>query len=251
MPPNALSGSDDFREQLSAWRDGALPDEASRFVLKRLLQDDALRAEVGRWQVIGDALRRQPQQRPVCDVAARVATALDDAAFSETALGAVITPATVSASRSALRRPALRWVATAAAVGMAAVLLWPAAPGPDADAPPALVAATSGTPAPDITAAPTTVEATPASAVAALRSAPVVVASRRNLPVPLRVASVPDDTLVARVPPLVRAPQPTPEQLAPLPAVDDVPSRPWPRSAPGQDTYTVEYTAPTAAPPRQ
>ncbi len=55
---------------------------------------------------------------------------------------------------------------------------------------------------------------------------------------------------VAAVPPLVRAPQPTAEQLAPLPAVD-APSRPWPRSASEQDVYTVDYSVPAAAPPRQ
>lgn len=240
MTPNAAAGPDDFREQLSAWRDGALPDEASRFVLKRLLQDDALRAEVGRWQVIGDALRAQPQRQPSNDIAARVASAID---------------ASSVAPRQSARRPAMRWMASAAAVGLAAVLMWPSAPEPGGEAASALVAS-----APVTASSPALATSTPNVATARIasspiptpaRSAPVLVASNRDLPVPLRIVDGAEaDTLVARVPPLVRAPQPTPEQLAPLPAVD-AQSRPWPRSAQGQGAYTVEYAAPAAAPPRQ
>jgi negative regulator of sigma E activity len=72
MPTNPAS-NDDFREQLSAWHDGALSDEAARFVLKRLLADDTLRAEVGRWQAVGDVLRRERQQVVAGDLPARVA----------------------------------------------------------------------------------------------------------------------------------------------------------------------------------
>jgi anti-sigma-K factor RskA len=82
MPESTSPRPDDFREQLSAWHDGALPNDAARFVSRRLLNDEALRAEVGRWQVIGDALRRQPQQQtsrtssrcltvPICSPATR------------------------------------------------------------------------------------------------------------------------------------------------------------------------------------
>jgi len=222
MSPNAPAGPDDFREQLSAWHDGALPDETSRFVLKRLLRDDALRAEVGRWQVIGDALRRQPQQRASTDLSARIAEAL--AAEDRRASAVSAAPGRVAA-----RGGALRWFATAAALGLAAVLMWPSGPGGGADDPAPLVA---GTFAP---------AATPALPAAPSRPTP--------LP-PRRIEVASPESLVASVPPLVRAPQPTPEQLAPLPAVD-APSRPWPRSASEQDVYTVDYGVPAAAPPRQ
>ena len=217
MSPNAPAGPDDFREQLSAWHDGALPDEASRFVLKRLLRDDALQAEVGRWQVIGDALRRQAQERPAVDLASRVAAAV----------AAEDGPARPAATTARAR--ALPWLATAAALGLAAVLMWPSSPmpvGSDADA---LVASA------------------PAVPVVSAR----VASPSRPLPMPPRRAeALPPSALAAAVPPLVRAPQPTPEQLAPLPAVD-APSRPWPRGASAQDAYTVDYGMPPAAPARQ
>lgn len=220
MSPNAPAGPDDFREQLSAWHDGALPDEASRFVLKRLLRDDALRAEVGRWQVIGDALRSQAQARPPADLAARVAAAL-------AAADAPAHPAATMATKPTAG--ALRWLATAAALGLAAVLMWPSTPTPAGSDPGALVASAPVAPLPSARVAPPS----------------------RPLPMPPRRAeALPSSVVVAAVPPLVRAPQPTPEQLAPLPAVD-APSRPWPRGASAQDPYTVDYGVPPAAPARQ
>jgi hypothetical protein len=223
MSPNAPAGPDDFREQLSAWHDGALPDEASRFVLKRLLGDESLRAEVGRWQVIGDALRRQPHQRPVGDLPARVAVAVA-ADEARRAADAPVIPGAVP-----VRSGSLRWLATAAALGLMAVLAWPSDPVPVAGDAATLMA-----------------EAPVPSVATALPAGP-----SPPLPMPPRRAEAnPSAALVAAVPPLVRAPQPTAEQLAPLPAVD-APSRPWPRSASEQDVYTVDYSVPAAAPPRQ
>jgi len=223
MSPNAPAGPNDFREQLSAWHDGALPEEASRFVLKRLLRDESLRAEVGRWQVIGDALRRQAQQRPAGDLPDRLAAtvAAED--------GRMVAHAPVNPSAVPRRAGSLRWLATAAALGLVAVLVWPSDPVPVArDAEPLIA------------------EAPVPSAAAARPALP-----SRPLPMPPRRAEAsPSASIVAAVPPLVRAPQPTPEQLAPLPAVD-APSRPWPRNASEQAVYTVDYGVPAAAPPRQ
>lgn len=216
MSPNAPAGPDDFREQLSAWHDGALRDEASRFVLKRLLQDEALRAEVGRWQAMGDALRRASQQPTATDLPVRVAAALSaDAGRSASS---------PRANPAARWIAAGRWMASAAAVGMAAVLFWPSAP--DVGNEPALAS---------------TMRASPAAAPARMAS----------WPVPMRVeASLSASTPEISVPPLVRAPQPTPEQLAPLPAVD-APGRPWPRSAPHDAAYTVDYGVPPVEPSRE
>lgn len=248
MPPNAATaGPDDFREQLSAWRDGALPDEASRFVLKRLLQDDALRAEVGRWQVIGDALRGHAQQRPATDVAAPLAEAIEHESIGHR----LVTDQTASLAPSR-RAPALRWMATAAAVGMAAVLMWPAAPEPNAAPERGQIASAPGPAARDLPVSGPEPRVIVAASAASrdVRAAPMV-ASSRNLPVPLRIGtSTGADALAARVPRLVRAPQPTPEQLAPLPAVD-APSRPWPRRGVADGVYTVDYAAPAAVPPGQ
>lgn len=212
MSPNAPADPDDFREQLSAWHDGALSDEASRFVLRRLLRDDRLRAEVGRWQVIGDTLRRQAQERPTVDLASRVAATV-------AAEDAPARPATATA-----RAGALRWLATAAAVGLAAILIWPSTPAPVGGSARDLVALAPAAPVVSVPVAP----------------------PGHPLPMPpRRVEAVPVDTRVAAVPPLVRAPQPTPEQLAPLPAVD-APSRPWPRGDAPQGAYTVDYGVPAA-----
>lgn len=109
---NTHPPSDDFREQLSAWHDGALSAEASRFVLRRLLADEILRAEIGRWQAVGDVLRRQRIERVDAGMAGRVTTVI----------GAE--PVT-SLPRSLRSDSRIGWWATAVVVGMAAVLLLP------------------------------------------------------------------------------------------------------------------------------
>lgn len=221
MPMNPAA-NDDFREQLSAWHDGALPDEASRFVLKRLLQDEALRAEVGRWQLVGDVLRRDRPVAAAGDIASRVAAALE---AERLAVPAVAKAGGTTVGRSS----ALRWTATAAAVGLAAVLVWPASsPTPQLAAPTAIAAMPEA----------------PAIGMAVRAASPAL----RDTPAPLVAVPARDpDARVASVPPLMRAPQPTPEQLAPLPAVD-VPSRPWPRGGAVDGAYTVEYAVPSAVP---
>jgi len=86
-----------------------------------------------------------------------------------------------------------------------------------------------------------------ASAMAALnRVAPVPIEVPirpivRSEPLPpLRRVDFDAAALTASVPLLVRAPQPTPEQLAPLPAAE-VPSRPWPRSSGAMEPFSVDY----------
>lgn len=221
MSPNAPAGPDDFREQLSAWHDGALPEEAARFVLKRVMHDVTLRAEVGRWQVIGDALRRQPQRPASVDLAKRVAVAVAEE-------GRRASPVAAASSNRVAGRGRLRWLATAAAVGMAAVLMWPSAEMPVSEG-----------------------SAAPVAVVVPVGSTAPLARPNRLRPIPPRLAEpVGSASAVASVPPLVRAPQPTPEQLAPLPVVD-APTRPWPRSAAGEGTYAVDYRVPAAVPSRQ
>ena len=206
-PPPHDGGSDGFREQLSAWHDGELGDEASRFVLRRALHDAAVRAELGRWQAVGDVLRRQAQRLPRPGFADAVAAAIE-------ADGVVPRPATVPSARPPRARAGAWW---AAAAGVAfAALLW--RPGVPQEARPQITAA--------------------------LPIEVPIVPIRRVAPMPLRPA--PEPVAVARadaVPPLVRAPQPTPEQLAPLPSVD-APSKPWPRGADRGAVYTVDYALP-------
>lgn len=213
---------DDFREQLSAWHDGALPDEAARFVLKRLLQDDALRAEVGRWQAVGDALRRQGQALPRVDVPGRVQARI----AREAAVGVIASGP--RAPQRAAHRPSRRgalW-AGAAAIGLGALLL---RPFDDAAAPATLA---------DRPAAPVAPAARPAAAFVDLHAG---LPARERSVAPRMIPPDGATRSAMEVPPLVRAPQPTPEQLAPLPAVE-APSRPWPRSASAPAAFTVDYS---------
>lgn len=230
MPESTSPSPDNFREQLSAWHDGALPTDAARFVARRLLQDEALRGEVGRWQVIGDALRRQPQQQPRPDFAARVAAALDVEALAGEPSRSALRPAEVAQSSPRRRPLALGW-ATAAALALAAVLMLPREEAAE-------------TPGFGMASSP--------AGIAASADAPSVAAPRRTqsintvAPILRRVADAPSSAsiAVASVPPLVRAPQPTAEQLAPLPAPAEPAARPWPRSGAANSAYAVDYAVP-------
>lgn len=209
----STTAPDEFREQLSAWHDGALAPEAGRFVQRRLDGDAALRAQLGRWQAIGDALRRQAQAPVSSGLAGRVARALEAEAL----------PAQPPA-RIALA-PRRRWplIASAAASAFALVLAWPEPEG----SPPVPAA-----PSPLVAQAPA------AAALPAARPLPA------PAPTPLRPESRPLPAPAAAEPPLLaRAPQPTAEQLAPLPAID-APSRPWPRSRHAAPAFTVDYSVP-------
>ncbi len=211
MPSN--SAPDDFREQLSAWHDGALSAEASLFVLKRLLHDDALRAGVGRWQAIGDALRQQP----LAAVGARMPERVSAAIIAEST-----EPSRVRVvARSGRLAPGLGWWATAAVVGVAAVLLLPGQIATEQASSPDEPVLAMVSPSQDVPTRPL------------IRNA--------ALP-PLQVPQPNIDAaaLVVFVPPLVRAPQPSAEQLAPLPAIE-APSRPWPRSGGMPQAFRVQY----------
>lgn len=198
-PPTTPS---DFREQMSAWYDGELPAEAGRFVARRVLDDAQLRAELGRWQRVGDVLRRQPVDQPPVDLPQRIAQALPE-------------------SRRFPRNAAL-----AAGVVMFGLLLWaplgPPGGAPPGDTGPALAAGAVTAPAPPVVVAP--------------MPRPVSVEP------PLRAAAAPP--AMAQVPLLVRAPQPSPEQLAPLPPIEqpsEPPARPWPRGEGANPAFVVDY----------
>ncbi len=230
MPESTSPRPDDFREQLSAWHDGALPNDAARFVSRRLLNDEALRAEVGRWQVIGDALRRQPQQQTSPDFAARVTAALDAEALAAEPMSSTSSRAEASQSLRRSRPLALGW-ATAAALALTAVLVLPRdeaaeAPGFAAASAPAVMAASADAPS--------------------LPTPRMTQSGNSVAPILRRVAVAPSSAsmAVASVPPLVRAPQPTAEQLAPLPPPPEPAARPWPRSGGANAAYAVDYTVP-------
>lgn len=209
-PPNT---ADDFRERMSAWHDGELPAEAARFVARRVLGEAGLRAELGRWQLVGDVLRRQPVARPPAGLAGRVGQALQD-------------------DRPA-SPPAWPWAAAVAGLGLSGILGALLFSGPPA----------GGGTERSLAAAP--VASAPPLPVASPVASPVVERSVAQVPVepPLRPILRPA-AAVAEVPVLVRAPQPSPAQLAPLPPAEPIPeppARPWPRGDAGSAAFVVDY----------
>lgn len=108
--------SQDFRPQdreaLSALFDGELDPEARRFALRRLGHDADWQRDCGRWQLIGDALRRQAPIAAPDGFATRVAAAI----ASEQSVVAAAAPqaSTGGGSRA-------RWIGGALAASVALV----------------------------------------------------------------------------------------------------------------------------------
>jgi len=92
-------------EQLSAWMDGELPADEARFLQRRLRNDVALREQWERWQLASACLHGQPVRTMDADLPARIAAGITGPADERT------------------RRPALGWLATAAAAVFAFALL--------------------------------------------------------------------------------------------------------------------------------
>ncbi|MBW8368544.1 MAG: sigma-E factor negative regulatory protein [Arenimonas sp.] len=95
-------------EQLSAWMDGALPPDEARFLQRRLGSDVALREQFERWQVASACLKRVPVRAMDKGFADRVAAATAPAA---------------NHAQPQPQRPRLAWLASAAALVVAAVML--------------------------------------------------------------------------------------------------------------------------------
>lgn len=118
----------DDRESLSSLFDGELPTDVARFALKRLAHDDNWRDTCGRWQLIGDVLRREAEAVAPAGFAGRVMIAVAADAAAEVGHAA---PERAAASQEVppSRRPAApqrRWLggaALAASVAVAAVLV--------------------------------------------------------------------------------------------------------------------------------
>lgn len=68
--------SAELLEELSAFMDGELDAERSRFLLQRLAHDAALRARWERWQLLSGAMRKMAQPLPA-NFAQRVAAAIE------------------------------------------------------------------------------------------------------------------------------------------------------------------------------
>lgn len=109
--PIVGSLDDELLEQLSAFMDGELDADRSRFLLQRLAHDESLRARWERWQLQAGAMRKMAQPVPAA-FAARVALAID------THDGATVAAAVASTSQ---RRRWLGGLALAASLTVAGI----------------------------------------------------------------------------------------------------------------------------------
>jgi len=126
MKKGIAMNENELLEELSAFMDGELDAERSRFLMQRLAHDSELRARWERWQLQSGAMRRMAQPLPP-GFADRVARAIDDQ------------PAIVA--RPMAR--GLRWaggVALAASLVVAATFVFDASHAPPATAPKVAVA---------------------------------------------------------------------------------------------------------------
>ncbi|HOV96494.1 MAG TPA: sigma-E factor negative regulatory protein [Thermomonas sp.] len=230
------------REQLSALMDGALPEDQTRFLLRRLQHDAELAASWERWRLAGDTLRGvAPAQRLPLDFALRVSTSLHGVGLPS--------QVTHSAQRGTHWR---RWgtgTAVAAALAVVALLartpLQPAAH--PAQAPARAPTLALAVPPP---ATPKPAPATP-PAPTALAHAPEFLAAATAL-----AASKPARRTRNQVAPVLVAAGDAPVAASVVSAAPvEIASRPWPRKIlPQYDSnsgLTVgfgEHAGPLAAP---
>ena len=239
------------RETLSALFDGELQGDARRFASRRLAHDTGWQEDCGRWQLMGDAMRRQAPIAAPADFAGRVERAI-------VAEAGKVMPNAPGAMTST-RRPVRLWAGGALAASLALLAVF-ATRTPQAVTTSAPAIATSSSisptnvePAPAVlTVAPAVPDAMPASVEpvaapvaaanrAAMRLAVVEPASSRRTPATPRAP----DTRATDLHPAAVAPQQTagavlaaatftpPDSTNPfhVPAADPLASRPWPRAA--------------------
>jgi negative regulator of sigma E activity len=228
----------DERETLSALFDGELPGDAARFALKRLDHDADWRETCGRWQMIGDALRGEATSAAPAGFASGVMRMLD--AEEQAAVASVASSGRVASTATNLRRRWIGGAALAASVAMAAVLV--VRPFSETSSPDRQVASAptaTQMPAPSAVTVPAPTSAnTPSPTLIAAAEAPVATASHRaarsprtatrvvrRQAAPVRNEADEATTVVASATP---APVTTGRPFHP--PVDDIVTRPWPRS---------------------
>lgn len=224
------------REQLSALMDGALPEDQTRFLLRRLQHDADLAGSWERWRIAGEALRGHlPARRLPPDFSARVAAALQ------------ADPAPTAAPGAPRWR---RWgggAALAAALAVVALLVRPGLdPAVVPQATPALAAAANVQPAAMPSGSPQ--PAQPAPAPEPLHEAPqlAMAVAAAAVSKPLRRERAGRAAVrVATQPERIAAAEPA-HPIAVLPALPEAAAtaRPWPRSVLSQyagDGLTVGF----------
>lgn len=212
------------REQLSALMDGALPEDQTRFLLRRLQHDTELADSWDRWRIAADAMRGlAPARHLPADFALRVSAALH---------GDSAAPAAQQAARS----PGwLRWgggVGMAAALAVVALMARPALQG---DSQPAAVPAVQHVASVPASAPVPTMPQAPVPAPASRMDAPAMLAATVAVAVakPVRRAAL-RPQLAATAPAAADVAAPIDRLAVELPAatplVPAIATRPWPRS---------------------
>lgn len=231
------------REQLSALMDGALPEDQTRFLLRRLQHDTELAGSWERWRIASDVMRGlAPARHLPSDFAARVSAAVQGAALPQA-------PRSVAAAASSrlwwrgagigVIAAALAAVALVAGPTLAPERL-PAAPSRMAAAVPAVQ---PRKPSPQPSPQPSPSAPTPQAAAPDLLAATAVAVAGK--PKPVRRSKTPgtaaagmalpaDATRIAEVMPQAAAVPPTVAARSVSPAIESpstgIASRPWPRS---------------------
>lgn len=232
----------DDHETLSALFDGELHGEARLFALRRLGHDARWQGSCGRWQAIGDAMRRQAPLAAPADFAARVSA-------SVAALPTAV-PGPAPAAAAAPRGRRLRWIgggALAASLALAVVAIYlpgdPMQPAPAAtvvaSAPAAAPTSTPTAGAPGLAAQPAAVASTPVAVrdAAAPRVVAAVAPRRERAAV---VAAAGRDTPAAVVEAALLAGQS--DNPFNLPDDQALTARPWPRATlGGAGAFTARY----------
>lgn len=234
---NAHDISETDRETLSALFDGELQGDARRFASRRLAHDTAWQDDCGRWQLMGDAMRRQAPMVAPAGFAARVERAV--------AAEAAIAPHAPVVAPMSPRRPVRLWAGGALAASLALLAVFatrtpvPVAPDPQ----PTVAAASVTTQTPTIAAvtpeaerpartadtAPVPRAAAPAERIAVVDRTPsrTVTSPRRADPAPAVAVPARDARAV-----LASSSFTPPDAANPfhVPAADPLATRPWPRA---------------------
>ena len=215
------------REQLSALMDGALPEDQTRFLLRRLQHDAELAGSWERWRIASDVMRGlAPARHLPADFASRVSAAL----HGEAADGA---QASIAPRPAWLRRSA-GLGAIAAALAVVALMARPAL-APEASPVPArqVAAVTPARPAAPLPKPQPPAPMPQADAPNMLAAAAVVAVAkpvRRGKPrSALPTAVAPETTRIAAATPPAAGREAPVTEFPALPPTDIV-TRPWPRS---------------------
>jgi sigma-E factor negative regulatory protein RseA len=124
IQPRLQAIDPDLGEQLSALMDGELDAERSRFLLRRLESDPALRAAWERWQLVSGSLKGRLALQVDAGFLARVRDGIEQGRHADEVAGAEALAAEATSRRASARTAPgwLRWAAGGAIAASVAVV---------------------------------------------------------------------------------------------------------------------------------